>query len=356
MANKIHRGRVPRHGFRLIVQKLQEDIQSHVIPSGSLLPTERELCDQFGASRTTIRKALAELVQSGWGVHLENRGVQATRGQRLNGSKRIALLHQDLGIHDQFLPWIQSFWSAEGFALESWARPFGFLMDEDIERAIQEDLGGVMVLPYQSFPDRDQLERLGEKVPLVIMNHDLMVTRADFASFDHERESALATEHLIKLGCRRIGHFGVGTADPDTISHIRGYFCAMFKNGLEPKAMDLGFTVVAGETNFDCESFVSRLFTPTPPQGLVLFTDLYAAQIVEAIEARGLIIGTDLHIVVIGNDFPVKSVRGRVPTMSIAANDLMKLASEMLLARIRRPDSPYQRRLVSIAESPITLG
>jgi len=48
-----------------LAQTLLNEIESERYPVGSLLPTEYELCDQFGVSRSTAREAVKRLVQLG---------------------------------------------------------------------------------------------------------------------------------------------------------------------------------------------------------------------------------------------------------------------------------------------------
>ncbi|WP_260472080.1 GntR family transcriptional regulator [Bacillus canaveralius] len=42
---------------------------------GSLIPTENELSDMFGISRTTVRQAITELVQEGWLYRVKSKGT-----------------------------------------------------------------------------------------------------------------------------------------------------------------------------------------------------------------------------------------------------------------------------------------
>ena len=48
-----------------LAQTLISEIEDGRYPVGSLMPTEFDLCDQFGASRFTVREAIKRLVQSG---------------------------------------------------------------------------------------------------------------------------------------------------------------------------------------------------------------------------------------------------------------------------------------------------
>ncbi|MCD6674211.1 MAG: GntR family transcriptional regulator [Burkholderiaceae bacterium] len=49
--------------YRQVSRTLEERIRSGALPPGSPLPSEGQLCDSFGVSRITVRRALEELVQ-----------------------------------------------------------------------------------------------------------------------------------------------------------------------------------------------------------------------------------------------------------------------------------------------------
>ena len=84
--------RIVRNGYREIVSALQARIEGSQFEAGAFLPTERELQQEFGAGRSTIRKALAELVELGWAQNVPNKGVVAGRGLRPVANGRIALV------------------------------------------------------------------------------------------------------------------------------------------------------------------------------------------------------------------------------------------------------------------------
>jgi GntR family transcriptional regulator len=55
---------VPLHRQLFLV--LHDEIDRGVIAPGEALPTEQTLCDQFGVSRITVRRALADLAEGGY--------------------------------------------------------------------------------------------------------------------------------------------------------------------------------------------------------------------------------------------------------------------------------------------------
>jgi DNA-binding GntR family transcriptional regulator len=58
-------GMPPQPRYRQVAQTLISEIQSGRYPVGDLMPTEMELCAQFGASRFTVREAIKQLVELG---------------------------------------------------------------------------------------------------------------------------------------------------------------------------------------------------------------------------------------------------------------------------------------------------
>jgi GntR family transcriptional regulator len=48
-----------------LAKTLLHEIEAGIYPVGSLLPTENDLCEQFGASRFTVREAIKKLVERG---------------------------------------------------------------------------------------------------------------------------------------------------------------------------------------------------------------------------------------------------------------------------------------------------
>ena len=65
--------RSPLH--RRVLAELAARIADGRLPRGAQLPTERELCHEFGVSRVTLRKALAALAAAGAIEAFQGRGT-----------------------------------------------------------------------------------------------------------------------------------------------------------------------------------------------------------------------------------------------------------------------------------------
>ena len=65
---------ISRNTFEPLYYQIREDIRekinSNEYPPNSMIPSEAELCEHYGVSRVTVRRAILDLVQEG----LLNRG------------------------------------------------------------------------------------------------------------------------------------------------------------------------------------------------------------------------------------------------------------------------------------------
>ncbi len=61
--------------YQAVLMDLQNKIISGIWPENVMIPTELELCDQYAVSRITVRRALDELVQSGFIRRARGRGT-----------------------------------------------------------------------------------------------------------------------------------------------------------------------------------------------------------------------------------------------------------------------------------------
>ena len=98
--------------YRRLAARLRDQIESGELPAGSRFPSEKDLIDQYGNARETIRKALAILkaeglivVRHGYPTRVRDQEPEAETVKVMRGSQltvRLATLadQEELGIVD----------------------------------------------------------------------------------------------------------------------------------------------------------------------------------------------------------------------------------------------------------------
>ena len=85
---------IPKYMYIKI--SLTNKLKSGELVEGDKLPTETELCDSYGCSRLTVRKALDELMQEGYIYKIQGRGTyvknRTPQKQNLQGISSCSLL------------------------------------------------------------------------------------------------------------------------------------------------------------------------------------------------------------------------------------------------------------------------
>ncbi|NMA71698.1 MAG: LacI family transcriptional regulator, partial [Firmicutes bacterium] len=167
-------------------------------------------------------------------------------------------------------------------------------------------------------------------------------TPVDNVRVESEVGAKLAVEHLIDLGCQRIGFInGVQGTVPST-SRIEGYRLGLASRGMEydPKlVVESDFTIMGGYEAID------RLLEQAPDlDGVFAANDAMAIGVLRRLRERGIRVPHD--VAVIGMD-DIDLCRIATPTLStvtLLAAERGRIAGELLLDRIEgRAQGEWQR-------------
>ena len=101
--------------YQQLMRRLQNDVAAGAYPPGGRIPSEQVLCDTYGVSRVTVRKAMLDLVQEGLLVRKQGKGTfvadarlkrdlqhitsfsDACRGMGRTAGSRLVELRRDTG-------------------------------------------------------------------------------------------------------------------------------------------------------------------------------------------------------------------------------------------------------------------
>jgi LacI family transcriptional regulator len=340
-------------GFGDITAKLRDRIAAGEFAAGAYLPTERELQDGFGASRTTIRKALSALVDSGWAMNVPMKGVVAGRGLKPGISNHVAFIHANDFTLGDLSKRLGTLLDKLGLHLIHINGAYDQPMETALEVAVNCNCVGALVWSYRGFPDQDEIRKVSRQLPIVALDHRIAGDDTDLVTFDHEAAAFEATEFLIRAGCRRIGVTGM--LDMLEITHLRfrGYMRAMFSNGLQPLPQDFIFTFTSGLTHSQMGALEHALSSGDRPDGFLVLQDLFVPEVAVAVRNAGLSPSVDVLLSTIGTN-----VREDVMTVTRAAVilDWETLAGQAVELLEERLSNLHQPPKVCFAPHHLILG
>src|SRR3954464_13193418 len=135
------------------------------------------------------------------------------------------------------------------------------------------------------------LASAAEQSPVVLVARSSRISTLDTVNDDGEAGSALAVDHLVSLGHKRIAHLdgGVGSQAPP---RRRGYVAAMERHGLTPWVIPSEYTDIAG-----AKAVRQLLDGGNLPTALVAANDFNAVGAISALEEAGLRVPADMSVV-----------------------------------------------------------
>jgi DNA-binding LacI/PurR family transcriptional regulator len=336
-----------------LYQQLRQDLLARIrrgeFASGSLLPSENQLCKQYGVSVTTARRAFLELVKEG--VVQRMTGVGTMVSSRV---RRVRLSFLSIDYEGDAWRRTPSAMGeiVAGVGAASWQRDASFSMtgvggDEAVgylRRLVEErSVDGVLLRTADDISE-EYLEVLeGAGMPYVVVKRHIPGRRMNCVVSDDVAGAKIATEHLLDLGHERIGfvcakpHITIGQ------QRLAGYRAALEARDLpfdelfvrqEPR-----FTIAKGR-----EAVESLLGLPKPPSAIFVASDTMALGAYEAARELGLEIPRDVALVGYDDLAPVAVLQPPLTTVRTSYYEFGRLATQLLLNLVEgREVAPRQR-------------
>src|SRR6266850_1381816 len=341
----------PKH--RQVYRSLEREIRDGRWKEGDRLPSEADLVRQFGASRITVGRAVRDLQRAGL---VERRAGSGTyvRTRRGTAALSFGLLIPDLGETEIFEPICQGM-MASPLAREHalvWGSQTGGGGSKE-ERAwelcrqyIDRRVAGVFFAPLELTARKDEVNlRIAQAlddahIPIVLLDRTVLPYpqrgHHDLVGIDNRRAGYLITEHVLRLGSRRVAFVGVGNAAATVDARASGYREAL-------AAWEVGFDrALVRRMDPADEEAVRGLMDSARPDAIVCANDWTAARVMHTLLALGHAVPGDVRLVGIDDVeyaplLPVPLTTLRQPTRQIGA-----AALAAMLDRVARPDTPVR--------------
>jgi len=184
-----------------------------------------------------------------------------------------------------------------------------------------------------------------QHIPVVVVDRELLDLGVDSVLIDNTGGGFLATQHLLELGHRRIGCITGPSELTPSANRVIGY-----RQALEASQIPIDKNlIIKGDFQFSggCHAARQLLEMANPPTAIFASNDLMAIGAISVAHNMKRQVPSELSIV--GFDDIALASYSNPPLTTIAQprHEIGITALEMLLERIREPNEPYQRRVMS---------
>jgi DNA-binding LacI/PurR family transcriptional regulator len=341
-----------------VANDIRAKIASGALEPGNQLATQSELANQYSVSLITIKKALSDLSREGLIYAIAGKGTYvANRSPHVDFTKlkTIGFVLRDLEspFFSKILSSVEKELSAEQYnLLLSSTSGRDDQEDRMIQHFLQIGVSGLIIASmsreYIASPIIRKLHR--EQFPHVVVSY---IADEDIAyvGTDHEEGAFLATQHLLKLGNKRLGYInGVSGERGSLLGDLRkkGFLRALQQYGVEYiPAFEYRFQLRGEWNDYQSGYEIGLEFARTSirPEAFFVFDDLSALGFQKAVLDKGMRVPQDVAIV--GFDDIRRGVTAPVPLTTVhqPLAEIGATAADILLKRITGQPVQYRKIL-----------
>jgi GntR family transcriptional regulator, arabinose operon transcriptional repressor len=318
--------------YQKIFLDLEQKIRSGLWNPSEQLPTEHQLCETYSVSRITASRALNELFKEGLVERHPGRGtfVKALSGTP-SGIFYMLLLSMD---HSNICELMNSFDDKLQENDRIGACAFSGFHNKrlvELTKKLEESKAAGICIHPSVYPSdhKHTMEIIRDtRLPVIAYYRQLTGFDGQQLVIDEEQCTAIATEHLISLGHKRLAFVGIDTSPKNISSHIRrtGFIKACKSNDLDP---DL-YPILLFNDPFKLQSLKKLFMNKNHPTGLIAASEYHAVLCCETLASFGLKIPDDVALVTLdggtisaSTDVPLTAVNFPMEAIGSAAAELM---------------------------------
>lgn len=161
-----------------------------------------------------------------------------------------------------------------------------------------------------------------------------------YVKCDNRIGSYIAINHLLNIGCSKIGCIFPVYERQQYSSRLSGYQDALYYNGIE---YDPSLVKVCSPDDESIYQTASELIRAKKPDGLFCLYDYAAISIMKAVLSMGLHIPDDIAIIGYDNIDISKFLPISLSTIDTHASDVGFRAAEILIKMINEPETPVRQ-------------
>lgn len=340
------------------MQLLRDAIVKGDLALGSALPSERELMENYGLSRTTVRRAVQIMVDEGQVVRragsgsyvAETTAVPRARTGAATPTMSLIIPTFSNPLYGEMIDSIEREARLRGLRLMTNQSNYSVESESAqlIALAGDDSVRGAIVVPSSvESPSHGALQFLATQKPLVYMGRWPRDVAADGASADYVAAARMAVGHLIALGHRHIAYVE-GSPHLPGFSLLDGYQAALQAARLPAhpglvRVCDLE-SEAAGSKAIDDLIAGNLEFT-----AVFARNDVTAVGVMQALRKAGLRIPEDVAVASVNNSMLARSMTPLLTSVNVFPDTLGSLAFRLLHERM---EGIYQGPPIHISITP----
>lgn len=197
-------------------------------------------------------------------------------------------------------------------------------------------IDGMLVSITKETKDTEHFKNLiNNGIPIVFFDRSAEDIPSDKVIVDDFQGAALATNHLIDQGCKRIAHFSAPQHLTIGKDRVEGYKSALRKNGIEVDSN----LIVKCDNYDDALLETERLLSQNNiPDGIFAVNDSTAAAAINVIKKHGLRVPEDIAVIGFGRELIAEMTDPKLSSIDQHGYKMGQKAMTMLLQRIESDD------------------
>jgi GntR family transcriptional regulator of arabinose operon len=343
--------------YQKIEQWIKEGIGSGRFLPGDKLPSESQLCEQFGISRNSIRQAINNLIHAGW---LESKKGIGTfcllRNRNLTTNIGFVCYYTRSYIFPRIIHGCDRVLYRSGFHLLLNQSEYDLEKERNILQSLKKKgVDGIIIEPIYSGSEPSNRELLlelqSQGIPIILIDNYFPGADFSFIALDDRRGGQIAASHLWEKGHRRIGILYKENYFP-SILRKEGARSFLQERGAEPRAdWIIGFRgqEPTGAAYRAGKAFFAR--AEELPSAFVCCNDEESLQWIQAAEERSIRVPEQLSIISFDNSDLAKLEKISLTSIDHPGSYMGEAAMNLLLARIYHPE--IRNRTTSLIEPVI---
>ncbi|KGM44923.1 GntR family transcriptional regulator [Neobacillus niacini] len=347
----------PKTKYNMVKENIMEWIASGKVKPGEKIYSENELVKMFGVSRHTVRQAVGDLVHEGWLYReqgagtfcsFKKEGIEPTVLPAQTNGKNIGVITTYISdyIFPSIIRGIESYLTTKGYSLTL------ACTDNDIEKEKQclqtmlsRNIDGLIVEPSKSSIYNPNihyyLELEQHNIPYLMINQYYPQLSPPHIVVNDEHGGYIATEHLIKLGHRKI--IGLFKSDDlQGVNRMQGFIRAIREHGI-PFFPDMVISYTTEDMNDIVRNHLNKFYlSDDKPTAIVCYNDQLALMVVDALRNFQISVPDDVSIVGYDDSFLAEAFEVKLTSVAHPKINMGIEAAKRIVAAVEGKDNNPQ--------------